>query len=814
MTADGKVVIITELDTEGVATGSKRLKVEMESLGKEADSAEKEVDGLFGQLFKADFYSDIAIGALKELGSQLIEFVSESVGAAADVKAANAQFSQTFKELEKDATKSLESIEKQTGVTATRMQDSYTKIFAFTKSVGADSAEAMGIAERAMLAAADSAAYYDRSIEETTETLMSFIKGNYENDAALGIAATETTRNAEANRLYAKSFQELSESQKVDVLLSMVEAGNQASGALGQAAREADSWTNVTGEATEAWKQFQAVIGAPVLETLIPIIQNVTESLYDMIEGTESDKLSKNIKEFEKSLTSAEKKFDDTSKEIEANSLVAAQYLERLKELETAGLETAEAQQEYANIVALLNELMPELNLKIDEQTGHISRNTDAVLADIEALKQRAIAEAYSERQSEILKAQADAMIAVADAQKELTALEIEETTIRTQLAEVTARIQAGETGLIGKSRELSEALLSNTTQQSFLEQGIDETNKTISENDKLLGEIQKEIQNYSGELGDASDAQKEAATSAGEIQKALDELKEEYDSAKEAAKKSIDSQVGLFDELKISSKVTTEDILKNWESQKKGFGEYTANLQKAVDMGLDRTLVKQLSDGSVESMAILDALVNDTDTNVDEINAAFEKVSESRDTVADTMAGVQTDMMDKLGEIAADADQSWSEMSGTVEETIAEMQSYIDSLHGKTVYVDVVTRNKTASGTSSDSSMHQYEKSTYSIESVSLPHLASGAVIPPNAPFMAVLGDQRHGTNIEAPLATIQEAVRSELGGMMPGFETLAERIDLLIQTVQGIEIGDTVIGEAVARYQKYINMLRGGTT
>ena len=44
------------------------------------------------------------------------------------------------------------------------------------------------------------------------------------------------------------------------------------------------------------------------------------------------------------------------------------------------------------------------------------------------------------------------------------------------------------------------------------------------------------------------------------------------------------------------------------------------------------------------------------------------------------------------------------------------------------------------------------------------IPYLASGAVIPPNAPFMAVLGDQKHGTNIEAPLSTIEDALNNVL--------------------------------------------------
>ena len=37
---------------------------------------------------------------------------------------------------------------------------------------------------------------------------------------------------------------------------------------------------------------------------------------------------------------------------------------------------------------------------------------------------------------------------------------------------------------------------------------------------------------------------------------------------------------------------------------------------------------------------------------------------------------------------------------------------------------------------------------------------LASGAVIPPNRKFLAVLGDQKSGTNVEAPLSTIKQAV------------------------------------------------------
>lgn len=49
----------------------------------------------------------------------------------------------------------------------------------------------------------------------------------------------------------------------------------------------------------------------------------------------------------------------------------------------------------------------------------------------------------------------------------------------------------------------------------------------------------------------------------------------------------------------------------------------------------------------------------------------------------------------------------------------------------------------------------------------ISIPRLATGAVIPPNREFLAMLGDQKSGTNIEAPLDTIVEAFRDVLGSM-----------------------------------------------
>ena len=45
------------------------------------------------------------------------------------------------------------------------------------------------------------------------------------------------------------------------------------------------------------------------------------------------------------------------------------------------------------------------------------------------------------------------------------------------------------------------------------------------------------------------------------------------------------------------------------------------------------------------------------------------------------------------------------------------------------------------------------------------IPKLAQGAVIPPRQEFMAVLGDQKYGKNLEAPEDLIRQIVREESG-------------------------------------------------
>ena len=216
-----------------------------------------------------------AVDKIKDFGLSCID-------AASDANAASSQFSQVFGDMESQASKSLQTIADNTGIAENRMKGSYTQIAAFAKTTGLDTADALSLADRAMVAVADSAAFYDRSLEETTESLQSFLKGNYENDAALGLSCTEITRNEAANRLYGKSFNDLSEAQKQLTLLQMVEDANKLSGAMGQAARESDTWTNQTGNLKQAWTDFQAALGQNVLPLAVDLVKKMATGVQEL----------------------------------------------------------------------------------------------------------------------------------------------------------------------------------------------------------------------------------------------------------------------------------------------------------------------------------------------------------------------------------------------------------------------------------------------------------------------------------------------------------------------------------------------------
>lgn len=63
-------------------------------------------------------------------------------------------------------------------------------------------------------------------------------------------------------------------------------------------------------------------------------------------------------------------------------------------------------------------------------------------------------------------------------------------------------------------------------------------------------------------------------------------------------------------------------------------------------------------------------------------------------------------------------------------------------------------------------------------LDKIKLPRLATGTVIPPNREFLAVLGDQKQGNNIEAPESAIEAAVARGMAQYGGGNQTAILKI------------------------------------
>lgn len=90
-------------------------------------------------------------------------------------------------------------------------------------------------------------------------------------------------------------------------------------------------------------------------------------------------------------------------------------------------------------------------------------------------------------------------------------------------------------------------------------------------------------------------------------------------------------------------------------------------------------------------------------------------------------------------------------------------------------------------------------------LSEVRIPRLATGAVIPPNREFMAILGDQNSGTNIEAPLATMVDAFKQAMSEYGGGTTTVVLQLDgkeIARSTVKNINNMTRAAGKPVLLY------------
>lgn len=279
------------------------------------------------------------IGSVFTIG-KLIDFSVASVEAAAAAQAIESQYTQVFGDIKEVANESLNAMADTFGMLPNRLKGAFTTTTAMFKGLGLDTEKAMGMATKAVNLAADAAAFYDKSYEDANSALNSFLKGNYEGGEQIGIFANDTQMAAyaiknglipategakeatekqilavdKASAAYAtatkkygegsiqareaaiklkeaqdevaeaigpqtQKWQELDEATKQAIRLEYATNMQELAGAVGQAARESDTYSNQLGNMKQAWTDFKVLVGTPMMGVAIDGLKGVTEWL-------------------------------------------------------------------------------------------------------------------------------------------------------------------------------------------------------------------------------------------------------------------------------------------------------------------------------------------------------------------------------------------------------------------------------------------------------------------------------------------------------------------------------------------------------
>lgn len=277
-------------DIQGV-TGA--AKSEFGEMGSKAKQASDDTSKGFGKAANA---ANPLTSAIKRIGGAIAaymsvqavkDFAQACVDAAAEVSAENSAFEQIMGGYAEQANAKMQSVADATGVVSTRLTGSMTSMTAKFKGLGFGVEDATDLAARGLTIASDAAAFWDKSLEDAQGSLNSFINGSYEGGEAIGLFANDTQMAAYAVEkgvvADTKAWANLDEATKQATRLDYAENMMALSGATGQAAKESLQYANVKANLTEKWRQFQAVVGEPIMQNVVIPAMSAISSLLDRV---------------------------------------------------------------------------------------------------------------------------------------------------------------------------------------------------------------------------------------------------------------------------------------------------------------------------------------------------------------------------------------------------------------------------------------------------------------------------------------------------------------------------------------------------
>lgn len=356
-----------------------------------------------------------------------------------------------------------------------------------------------------------------------------------------------------------------------------------------------------------------------------------------------------------------------------------------------------------ASYVDQLNEKIPDLNLAIDETTGSLNMETDALLNSVSAMKQKAESAAWGERLTKLAeerieieekrKAAMEAQTAAENKQKEA---EKQHGITYDQIMEKLKGINSITVQKYELQKEDNKAVMDAADSVTTAKGAIMNYDKALEENgikaDEAAGKI-KELGGAASETGDAikesSEKAAEAASVNAEIQnQALEAVQSKFEETKASIQQSMEQKINMFDVFDGGDDTSVEKMVENLDSQLEGIKNYKDNLeiiknqvgktiapeflQSIEDMGLDGAnmlkhmvatldqdngaeLLKDMSDKYVEALDATEGIAKKGAANKTAMEIANGKLGSTKANFSG--------LKESINKAVSDATEGWSKL-------------------------------------------------------------------------------------------------------------------------------------------------------
>lgn len=370
-------------------------------------------------------------------------------------------------------------------------------------------------------------------------------------------------------------------------------------------------------------------------------VQNLTDR---------SQRLCDKANEVSESAQDMTTSYADSSAEMEAQGEYAKTLADRIETLAGKTGRSNEETQVMQGYIAELNQIVPDLNLAYDEQAGKLSLTNDELENYLNNKQEEIEMKALEEQAIELIKKRSE--------------LEVERIKLGNQEEELQGKVneKLKEDAKLRSDTKFSAWLAGKADEKKAYDDLVEAQEKNTDAQDKNKAareEVKAGIEALQEEMGKHKISWEEATTKQDENTEsaninaeaqqtaadanatAAQTIVETYMGMQETVSDVLESQMNMFDEFDAGTKISSEKLLENMQSQIDGVTNWADNMALLADRGVNQGILDKLAEMGPQGTTYVEAFANMTDEQLQQANDMWSQSLDMKEGVNASVQGM-----------------------------------------------------------------------------------------------------------------------------------------------------------------------------